>query len=93
MNDRTGTDGYSAEALATVYEIGSAELDLASRQLRFNGNVVDVQPKVFDLLEYLVRHRDRVVSKDELFDEVWPNVVVSDVSGNSQTYSGNWICA
>ncbi|GEM_PF-5900409 len=62
------------------YLIGSAELDMPMRQLRFAGVPVDVQPKVFDLLAYLVRHRDRVVSKDELFDKVWPSVVVSDAS-------------
>ncbi|MEM1402620.1 MAG: winged helix-turn-helix domain-containing protein [Pseudomonadota bacterium] len=79
MRDRVIFD--SNEALgASVYLIGSAELDTRRRQLRFDGKAVDVQPKVFDLLAYLVLHRDRVVSKDELFDEVWPSVVVSDAS-------------
>lgn len=60
--------------------IGSAELRLESREIRFDGVNVDVQPKVLDLLAYLVIHRDRVVSKDELFDHVWPSVIVSDAS-------------
>ena len=64
----------------SLFQIGNAELDVPARQLRFDGDSVDVQPKVFDLLAYLVQHRDRVVSKDELFDEVWPSVVVSDAS-------------
>jgi DNA-binding winged helix-turn-helix (wHTH) protein len=37
-----------------------------------------VQPQVFDLLIYLIRHRDRVVTKDELIAEVWNGRIVSD---------------
>lgn len=65
---------------SVVFRIGDAELDAAQRQIRFGGKTADVQPKVFDLIEYLIRARDRVVSKDELFDEIWPNVVVSESS-------------
>lgn len=63
-----------------VFRIGHAELDTAQRQIRFSGTTVDVQPKVFDLIEYLVRCRDRVVGKDELFDNIWPAVVVTEAS-------------
>jgi len=63
-----------------VFRIGHAELDTAQRQIRFSGTPADVQPKVFDLIEYLVRAKDRVVSKDELFDNIWPAVVVSEAS-------------
>ncbi|MGI9236108.1 MAG: winged helix-turn-helix domain-containing protein [Woeseiaceae bacterium] len=63
-----------------VFRIGHAELDTAQRQIRFTGTPVDVQPKVFDLIEYLVRFRDRVVGKDELFDNIWPAVVVTEAS-------------
>lgn len=64
----------------TVFRIEHAELDTARRQIRFAGKPVDVQPKVFDLITYLVRCRDRVVGKDELFDQVWPSVVVTEAS-------------
>lgn len=63
-----------------VFRIEHAELDTARREIRFDGTAVDVQPKVFDLIEYLVRNRDRVVAKDELFDNIWPSVVVSEAS-------------
>lgn len=63
-----------------VFCIAQAVLDTRSRQLRFDGRLEDVQPKVFDLIEYLVRSRDRVVSKEELLNEVWPDVVVSEAS-------------
>ena len=37
-----------------------------------------MQPRVFDLLCYLVRHRERVISKDELLDALWPGTIVVD---------------
>ena len=39
---------------------------------------VHVEPQVFDLLDYLVRNRDRVVSKDDLIASVWGGRIVSD---------------
>lgn len=41
---------------------------------------VQLQPRVFDLLVYLARNSDRVVSKDELLEAIWPNVIVTDNS-------------
>jgi DNA-binding winged helix-turn-helix (wHTH) protein/tetratricopeptide (TPR) repeat protein len=49
----------------------------ARRLLARAGQPVAVEPRVFDLLACLVRHHDRVVSKDELLDEVWPDEPVS----------------
>lgn len=43
-----------------------------------HGRELKLQPRVFDLLCYLVRHRERVVSKDELLDALWPGTVVVD---------------
>ncbi|MEM9209617.1 MAG: winged helix-turn-helix domain-containing protein, partial [Pseudomonadota bacterium] len=65
---------------SAVFQIGDAEMDTARREIRFAGSRADVQPKVFDLIEYLLRNRDRVVGKDELFDEIWPSVVVTEAS-------------
>src|SRR5262249_12378821 len=39
---------------------------------------VDLEPQVFDLLVYLVRNRDRVVSKDDLINNIWGGRVVTD---------------
>ncbi|MGI9261951.1 MAG: winged helix-turn-helix domain-containing protein [Woeseiaceae bacterium] len=72
------TKGESGQDV--VFRIEHAELDTARRQIRFAGTAVDVQPKVFDLIEYLVRARERVVTKDELFDNIWPSVVVTEAS-------------
>ena len=43
-----------------------------------NGTVIHVEPQVFDVLVHLVRHRDRVVSKEELIRAVWDGRFVSD---------------
>nr|WP_268820173.1 winged helix-turn-helix domain-containing protein [Paraglaciecola sp. G1-23] len=42
--------------------------------------MVAVEPKVFDLIIYLIQHRDRVISRDELFEQVWQGREVSDTS-------------
>ncbi len=56
------------------------ELDAATRELRRGGERVEVQPRVFDLLLHLIRHRARVVPRKELIEAVWPDVVVGDNS-------------
>ena len=59
---------------------GRFELDEAGRALRLDGQERALQPLVFDLLVYLIRHRDRVVSKDELLSKLWEGSVVTDGS-------------
>jgi len=62
------------------FSFGGFELDEPARALRLDGAERPLQPLVFDLLVYLVRHRDRVVSKDELLAELWNGTVVTDGS-------------
>ncbi|HXC50894.1 MAG TPA: AAA family ATPase [Candidatus Limnocylindrales bacterium] len=49
------------------------ELDDHRCELSRDGIPIAVEPRVFDLLSYLIRHRDRVVMKDELLDRLWPD--------------------
>lgn len=63
---------------ATTFRFGACELDEARRTLSAHGREIRLQPRVFDLLCYLVRHRERVVPKDELLDTLWPGTVVVD---------------
>jgi len=51
------------------------QLNPASRELSRNGKPVPIEPRTFDLLMYLLRHRDRAIGKDELQDKVWGTVV------------------
>jgi len=60
------------------FRIGPVELDEPRRELSAGGAVVAVEPKIFDVLLHLIRHRDRVVGKDELLDRFWPDDGVGD---------------
>jgi TolB-like protein len=53
-------------------------LDLERRELRRGAALIKLEPKVFDLLDYLLRHRGRVVGKDELIEAIWRGRVLSD---------------
>jgi class 3 adenylate cyclase/DNA-binding winged helix-turn-helix (wHTH) protein len=53
-------------------------LDGERRELRHGPDLVAVQPQVFDLLEYLIRNRERVVSKDDLIADIWGGRIVSE---------------
>ena len=50
---------------------GEIELDLDAFELRRDGRIVHVEPQVFEVVRHLVVHRDRLVSKEELLDQVW----------------------
>lgn len=63
-----------------LLRFGRFELDHACRELRLDGEAQSLQPQVFALLCYLARHRERVVGKDELLENVWPGSVVSESS-------------
>ena len=63
-----------------MFEFGPYRLDEPARVLRLRDRELRLQPRVFDLLVYLVRNRARVVSKDELLDTLWPGVIVTDNS-------------
>ena len=53
-------------------------LDPDRRELRRAGAVIDVQPRAFDLLQYLIANRDRVVSKDDILAAIWGGRIVSE---------------
>jgi TolB-like protein len=53
-------------------------LDTDRRELRGAKGLIAIEPQVFDLLTYLVRTRDRVVSKDDILATVWDGRLVSD---------------
>src|SRR5690606_6519811 len=60
------------------FEFGEFAIDTDRFELRRRGEMLHVEPQVFDVLRYLVEHRDRVVPKDELLDNVWGNRFVSE---------------
>src|SRR3984893_7835051 len=52
--------------------------------MRRTGAIVHVEPQVFDLLVHLIRNRDRIVSKDELFEAIWQGRIVSEATLSSR---------
>ena len=54
--------------------------DTDRRELHRGADVVSVTPQVFDLLDYLIRNRERVVSKDDLINAIWNGRIVSDAA-------------
>src|SRR5215510_2821896 len=56
---------------------GGYTLDMDRRELKRSGELIPLEPQVFDLLVYLVQNRDRVVSKDDLIASVWEGRIVS----------------
>ena len=61
-----------------IVNFGDCEIDVERRELRRADAPVHVEPQVFDLINYLVQHRDRVVSKDDLIASIWGGRIVSD---------------
>jgi pimeloyl-ACP methyl ester carboxylesterase/DNA-binding winged helix-turn-helix (wHTH) protein len=61
-----------------VFQFDDVVLDVERFELRRRGEPVHVEPQVFDVLAYLVLHRDRVVTKAELLDQVWGDRFVSE---------------
>ena len=53
-------------------------LDLSRRELRRSGELIAVEPQVFDVLTYLIENRERVVSRDDLIASVWGGRIVSE---------------
>src|SRR5215475_15828984 len=60
------------------FRFADCVLDSGRRELTRGSQAIAVGPQVFDLLAYLVRNRERVVSKDDLLDAVWGGRIVSE---------------
>ncbi|MEP7147524.1 MAG: winged helix-turn-helix domain-containing protein [Acidobacteriota bacterium] len=56
------------------------QLDRAHRKLYRSGEPVQLYAKALDLLEFLVEHNGRVVSKNEIFEKVWPDQFVEEAN-------------
>lgn len=67
-----------------VYTFDGYSLDPTTRELRRNGEVVAIEPQVFDVLECLVRNHERIVSREVLIAEVWGGRIVSDSAVSSR---------
>jgi DNA-binding winged helix-turn-helix (wHTH) protein len=66
-----------------IYRFADCALDTQLYTLHRAGQSTRLPPKVFEVLCYLIEHRDRVVSKQELCDQVWEGLVISDATMES----------
>jgi len=70
-----------------IYRFGPFELDLTKFELRASGEPCPLEPQVFALLAFLVEHRERLVSKDEIVEKVWDGRIVTDSAVASRVKS------
>jgi non-specific serine/threonine protein kinase len=64
--------------MTTAYRFGTVEVRPAERRVLVEGRPATLGARAFDLLVALIDHRDRVLTKDELLEKVWPGVVVEE---------------
>lgn len=69
------------------FRVGDYLVDTARYRIGHGDTTVAVEPKVFDLLVYLIRHRDRVLTREELFQAVWDGREVSDATLSNHVMS------
>ncbi|MCP4421081.1 MAG: transcriptional regulator, partial [Chloroflexi bacterium] len=60
-----------------IYRFDDFELDLARIELRKSGKPLAIEPQVFAVLRLLIENRERMVSRDEILEQVWSGRVVS----------------
>src|SRR5690606_39548316 len=65
---------------AEIFRFGDFQLDPQRRELISEGKPVELGSRSFDLLVLLVRSRGQVVSKNQILDEVWPNLTVDEAN-------------
>ena len=70
-----------------TYVFGHHRINLNTYELFVDETQTPIEPQVFGLLSYLILHRDRVVTKDELLDELWGHRYVSESALSTQIKS------
>src|ERR1700752_1512565 len=83
-----GTQRDSGRGMPVLlYRFNDFVLDTSRRELRRGPGLFAVEPQVFDLLEFLIRARERVVSRADLLAAVWKGLLVSEATLSSRVNS------
>jgi TolB-like protein len=79
------TDEAASQARdGPAFRFANFEIDVARQELRRAGDLIPVEPQVFDLLVHLIRNRNRIVTREELIDAVWKGRVISEATLSSR---------
>jgi TolB-like protein/Tfp pilus assembly protein PilF len=70
-----------------LYLFNDFVLDTHRRELRRGPHLIAIAPQAFDLLEYLIRNRGRVISKDDLLASIWSGRIVSDSALSTRVHA------
>jgi adenylate cyclase len=69
---------FKGESVSPSYRFGNVEIRVAERVLLVDGSPALIGARAFDVLQALIDHRDRIVTKDELLEIAWPGLVVEE---------------
>jgi two-component system OmpR family response regulator len=73
--------GSVKETISSLIRVGDLEIDFARHKVSRAGSAIDLSPKEFDLLAFLVKNREQVFSRDQLLEKVWGY----DYAGDTRT--------
>jgi DNA-binding winged helix-turn-helix (wHTH) protein len=66
-----------------IYTFGNYKLDTLNYELYDDGNLCKLEPRAFAVLIYLIEHRDHIVSREELLENLWPGQIISEAVVNN----------
>jgi len=74
----TATTATHSIATNRILQLGEVVMDLLRHEVTVRGQAIELTPKEFDLLRYLLENREHVLSRDQLLDHVWGYTVATD---------------
>jgi DNA-binding response OmpR family regulator len=65
-----------------IVEVGGFQVDLTNRTVHFNANLINLTKKEFDILQYLVINKSRIITRMQLTEHIWDNALEVDYDSN-----------
>src|ERR1044071_1769604 len=78
--DPAHPNGQAKQVSGHIWRFADCEFDELRRELHVRGHLVEIETKPWEVLRQLLPHAGEVVTKEELLEAVWPDVVVVDGS-------------
>jgi DNA-binding response OmpR family regulator len=77
---RSSEQSFDRSTYITSYKDPYLDIDLSNKLIKLNGEIINLSPREFDLLAYLVNEQGKIVSQLELVREAWGNLSINDLS-------------